>query len=35
MQLASINQAMKMIKKNKIVDAKAIQGILYYYNFVK
>ena len=30
-----IKQAMKMIKENKIVDAKAIQGILFYYNFVR
>ena len=31
----SIKQAMEMIKENKIVDAKAIQGIFYYYNFVR
>lgn len=31
----NIKQAMKMIKDNKIVDAKAIQGIFYYYNFVR
>lgn len=31
----SMKQALEMIKDNKIVDAKAIQGILYYYNFVK
>ena len=31
----SIKQALKMIKQNKIIDGKTIQGVLYYYNFVK
>ncbi|HUC38569.1 MAG TPA: NUDIX hydrolase [Candidatus Acidoferrum sp.] len=29
-----IKEVLRMIKQNKIVDGKTIQGVLYYYNFI-
>ena len=31
----SVEQILEMIEQKKIVDGKTIQGVLYYYNFVK
>lgn len=31
----SVKQILDMVKQNKIVDGKTIQGVLYYNNFVK
>jgi ADP-ribose pyrophosphatase len=31
----SITEAVRMVKNGRIVDAKTVAGILYYYNFIK